>query len=797
MTVNIFQIGLVVLIGFMAIPVVLLTEEVKKAESLFQKIAFCLLIAVCAGIGAIAGSIIRSPVNDTTYWVLGICYPVALLTTWILLQRQQQAERENLQRQKLQRQKLRQALLTRVTEDVNERWKFSLPDRKFIQVSSKPHDHLAPLPPPALPAEPQPSLFEILKPVADVSRSVHIFKPDAQEPEIIALELNTPIIEIFNQDDIGGKLLILGEPGSGKTTELLNLAIALCNNAANSEQVAVPVIFELSAWKGSKPIAQWLAEELKIRDGIDESLTLEWLRQDKIIPLLDGLDELKELKEDGIEAINQFYQKFRPQHLVICSRLKDYRECQNKLAPKGAICLQPLNDQQIQGYLEKRKRLQLWQPIKNDPDGLLELARSPLLLNLISVAYQNGFVGKGKRCQTDEEREAYQKECRGDLFDAYIEHQLASKVDNRGYSKAQTKQWLTWLAQRLREERRTDFYIEKMPPTWLETPAQRQKYQLAVVLIYGMIVGLIVGLIVGVIVGLIGVLILGLTGGLDKIELTGVISLSHAKIQNWMIGGLIGGLIVGVIYGVTYGDIEELIVGLIAGLILGVAYGLILGLIYGLIGLLILRPDEIELKEAISLNTAKMQNWLIYGGIYGLILGLIYGVISEVIHVLTHELISRLISRLMGVLVGGLIYGGIYGVIGGLMGGLMGGLIGGLMGGLKAVIRVRKYPSHGIRKSAKKAIIISIFSFPAGVLCLVLPNLISGIAIALILGIFGGGGLAWIQHFVLRVILYQSGAIPWNYADFLDYADELDLIDRVGGRYRFYHDLLREHFAGE
>jgi hypothetical protein len=47
------------------------------------------------------------------------------------------------------------------------------------------------------------------------------------------------------------------------------------------------------------------------------------------------------------------------------------------------------------------------------------------------------------------------------------------------------------------------------------------------------------------------------------------------------------------------------------------------------------------------------------------------------------------------------------------------------------------------------------------------------------------------------VILYQSGAIPWNYADFLDYAEKLDLIDRVGGRYRFYHDLLREHFAGE
>jgi len=730
MTVNVFQILLGVLIGLMTISGgFLLPEEVKKAESLFQKIAFCLLIAFCAGITAIAGGIITSPVNDTTYWVLGVGYPVALPTTWILLQRQQQAERENSQS------KLRQILLTAVTEEVNQRWKFSLHEQKLIQVSSKPHDHLAPLPAPAPPVEPPPSPFKIfkpvakiLKPVADVLRFVHIFKPDAQEPEIIPLELNKPIIEIFNQDNIGGKLLIFGEPGSGKTTELLNLAIALCKNAANSEQVGIPVIFELSAWKG-QPIAEWLAEELKIRDGIDESLTLEWLRQDKIIPLLDGLDELKELKDDGIEAINQFYQEFRPQHLVICSRLKDYHECQKKLAPKGAICLQPLNDQQIQDYLEKRHCLQLWQPIKNDPDGLLELARSPLLLNLIPAAYQYGFVGKGKRCQTEEEREAYQKECRGDLFDAYVEHQLASKVDNRGYSKEQTKHWLTWLAQRLREERRTDFYIEKMQPTWLETPAQRQKYQLRL----------------------------------------------------WLSLSLSFGLIYGMVFSSIFSPI----------------YALIIGLIYGLIPALILQRivgmSEIKLTEAISFNLAKLKNAIKNGLINGLILALFFGLINGLAFVIILGIRYELVAVL------------VFGLISALT--IM--LSGWLIDELKIDIKIRKFPNQGIRQSANIAIINTIFICPAGVLCFVLPNLVlgnpvaiidaltQGTAIALFLGIVAGGGLACIQHFVLRVILYQSGAIPRDYVDFLDYADKLDLIDRVGGRYRFYHDLLREHFAGE
>ncbi|MCC5641249.1 hypothetical protein LC593_36730 [Nostoc sp. CHAB 5844] len=51
------------------------------------------------------------------------------------------------------------------------------------------------------------------------------------------------------------------------------------------------------------------------------------------------------------------------------------------------------------------------------------------------------------------------------------------------------------------------------------------------------------------------------------------------------------------------------------------------------------------------------------------------------------------------------------------------------------------------------------------------------------------------QHFYLRLILYFRGYIPWNYARFLDYCTERMLLQRVGGRYRFIHKLLQDHFA--
>jgi hypothetical protein len=57
------------------------------------------------------------------------------------------------------------------------------------------------------------------------------------------------------------------------------------------------------------------------------------------------------------------------------------------------------------------------------------------------------------------------------------------------------------------------------------------------------------------------------------------------------------------------------------------------------------------------------------------------------------------------------------------------------------------------------------------------------------------GGLACIQHVLLRLILTQNKAIPWNYAKFLDYATERGFLKRQGGRYRFIHDSVQEHFA--
>lgn len=144
-----------------------------------------------------------------------------------------------------------------------------------------------------------------------------------------------------------------------------------------------------------------------------------------------------------------------------------------------------------------------------------------------------------------------------------------------------------------------------------------------------------------------------------------------------------------------------------------------------------------------------------------------------------------------------------------LIGSLIGGLIGALLFGLSGPeidIKRRTKPNQGIWESGNKAVLFTLLSGVIYTISFSLTGQIRGITFEPIervidglgAGVFFGiiyGGKACIQHFILRLILWQHGDIPWNYAKFLNYASERLFLQRIGGRYRFIHDLLREHFA--
>jgi hypothetical protein len=134
----------------------------------------------------------------------------------------------------------------------------------------------------------------------------------------------TSVTEIFEK--IGGGLLILGVPGSGKTMALLELTRDLLNAAEVGERRPIPVVFNLSSWAVQRPpFGEWLVDELHERYDVSPSIAKRWVAGGEILPLLDGLDEIASIRRDEcVEAINSFQKEKGPVRFAVCSRSGEY-----------------------------------------------------------------------------------------------------------------------------------------------------------------------------------------------------------------------------------------------------------------------------------------------------------------------------------------------------------------------------------------------------------------------------------------------------------------------------------------
>lgn len=588
---------------------------------------------------------------------------------------------------------------------------------------------------------------------------------ERQPPHLLPSDIT--IAQVFDQPDVESKLLILGEPGSGKTTTLLELARELIRRAETSVEQPIPVLLNLSTWKPPKdtkhdPFLSWLLTELKVKYGIRQDLSQKWLATNQLLPLLDGLDEVAPQHQEACaKAINQWLTadvEQRPMGLVVCCRLQEYEEIvQKRLFLNGAIALQPLTIDQIRTYLAQFGLDQVWHSAQTSKT-LQDLLSKPLFLSIFGfVASQKQFdVSEWQRCTTETAQREYLLD---QYWDAATTRNLVSvkeqekNIQSKTYgSKAPLqrkalRRALVFAAKAMEQESLTELLIERIQPRWLPRAQQRWSYRL--------LFGLLLGLLFGLFLGLFFELVL------------------------------------------------RLIFGLFFGLILGLFFGLFLGLIK--------RSDNIVPVEAIQISIShftqrKTLRALRQRLIFGLITGLLFGLIGG----LLFGSFFALIDGLMDGLITGLIIGGIGGLFFGLVFGLFFGLIGGLMSSLKADIATRIQPNQGIKNSRRNMLLTlslaGVLFFPfRGVLEITLAKiidseLVSAIVVSSLFCLLWfsfqeGGGQALFQHIALRLVMRWNGYAPFRYDRLLDYATERLLLQRIGGRYRFMHKLLQEHFA--
>ena len=88
-----------------------------------------------------------------------------------------------------------------------------------------------------------------------------------------------------------GKMVIIGEPGGGKTAAAILLMLEIYKTRAPDSRV--PVFFQLATWRVDKvPLNDWMIEQLVASYGAPPKLARPLVQEDRILPLFDGLDEV-------------------------------------------------------------------------------------------------------------------------------------------------------------------------------------------------------------------------------------------------------------------------------------------------------------------------------------------------------------------------------------------------------------------------------------------------------------------------------------------------------------------------
>lgn len=580
------------------------------------------------------------------------------------------------------------------------------------------------------------------------------------------LPVGTKIIDMFDQMGEGRTLLILGDPGGGKTTLLLALVSDLIARAEMNAEYSIPVVFNLSSWTpGRHPIDRWLVNELSRKYQVPRQVGRAWVDDQQLMLFLDGLDEVQaKSREACVTALNAFNQNYGPE-LVICSRTQEYTQLTKRLNVQAAIGLRSLTDTQIH-LATSDPQLGGLRTLVHSDQTLRELARSPLMLNLMVNAY------RGIRPQ-DLPQMPLLEDRRQQLFATYVQQMLKYRSRNAHFTPEQILHWLSWLAKRMISVSQTMFLIEDMQPSYLHNRGQRQIYWISV---KGMVMGLWGSLHMGLLAGQVGTQITfdarsnvlatvaGLLGGIVYGLVGGPLGARVTRKTSPLLGKLLNALLLAVIFG----PIASWVFGL-------QMYGVAYGLVYAVIGFLLygaLHQQGIETAEALQWSWRR-----------------------------------AIVTAIPGLAVGGALY---LGTSNALVPSLIFGLMLALIFGFerKTDVDPTTMPNQGIWQSVANSsklfltiggftgLLLGVYVLLSGTLnpsFIVVNVLLFGLASALLGG--QGAGITCLKHFVLRVILWQKGYAPWNYARFLNNAAERVLLQKVGGGYVFINRALLEYFA--
>jgi NACHT domain len=335
------------------------------------------------------------------------------------------------------------------------------------------------------------------------------------------------------------RLVILGDPGMGKTT----LAVLLLREflADLRPDDPVPVLFTMSGWDpDTQPLHQWLTEQLTrtypalraARFGPDAAQTL--VLSHKVLPILDGLDELAEpIRPRVLAALNASLT--HEDALILTCRTEQYvaavAEPGGDVLTSGAV-IEPtaLNPDDVASYLRRcvpPRAAGRWSGLltiltRQSDAPLSRALTTPLAVWLLRKGYID--TGTNPADLTDTVRfstaETITEHLLDHVVDAFITRLPTGPDDRRHpfqprrmWKPEHVERWLAFLANHLRTLNSRDF-------AWWELHQALPESDFRATRVFA--TGLLPGLVSGVGVGLLAAHDPGLSAGLVAGPLVGL-----------------------------------------------------------------------------------------------------------------------------------------------------------------------------------------------------------------------------------------------------------------------------------
>ncbi|MFI7370114.1 NACHT domain-containing protein [Actinoplanes sp. NPDC049668] len=280
----------------------------------------------------------------------------------------------------------------------------------------------------------------------------------------------------YRQHADGGRLVILGEPGSGKTVLALQLLVQQAEarqNVADANGRAVqpvPVRASLPTWNTDVPFADWLGRRLVADYGMRDQDAAALASNRRVLPVLDGLDEMDppgqppHRAKAAVAALNEYVAGENGAPLVLTCRHDEYVALGHPLRPATEVVIQPLNADQIRDYARREigpgatlAEWDHWEQLLDRLDGpayagLLQALDTPWRLTL-AVSYSRGGGDPTALLRTPQEGAGSTSDVYADRVADLLLGQFipgrAQSVGSGRYTSAQATGWLQAVAAHL------------------------------------------------------------------------------------------------------------------------------------------------------------------------------------------------------------------------------------------------------------------------------------------------------------------------------------------------------------